>query len=133
MSPVRTRLPAPTRPAPGARRLLQAGCGSARRRTPPESMEKTPPRSGDRNLAGFPGVQLSQGGPMRLAARILLGPGAFLAASLSVAQAPWPTPVPSMTVEEYEPKSTLVVPGHEIRRAKYPFIDVHNHQDTDLS
>jgi predicted TIM-barrel fold metal-dependent hydrolase len=64
---------------------------------------------------------------------ILLGAGAFLAASLARAQAPWPTPVPGITVEEYEPKSTLVVPGHEIKRAKYPFIDVHNHQDTDLS
>ncbi len=38
-----------------------------------------------------------------------------------------------MTIEEYEPKSTLVIPGHEVRRAKYPFIDVHNHQDTELS
>ncbi len=34
-----------------------------------------------------------------------------------------------MTIEEYEPKSTLVVPGHSITRAKYPFIDVHNHQN----
>jgi predicted TIM-barrel fold metal-dependent hydrolase len=64
---------------------------------------------------------------------ILLGAGAILAAGRVRAQTPWPTPVPSMSVEEYEPKSTLVVPGHEITRAKYPFIDVHNHQDTDLS
>lgn len=35
-----------------------------------------------------------------------------------------------MSVEEYEPKSTLVVPEHHPVRAKYPFIDVHNHQDT---
>ncbi|MGI9077724.1 MAG: amidohydrolase family protein [Gemmatimonadaceae bacterium] len=34
----------------------------------------------------------------------------------------------TMTVEEYEPKSTLVVPEHRVTRAKYPFIDVHNHQ-----
>jgi predicted TIM-barrel fold metal-dependent hydrolase len=39
----------------------------------------------------------------------------------------------SLTIEEYEPKSTLVVPAHRITRAKFPFIDVHNHQDTDLS
>ncbi|HKF42572.1 MAG TPA: amidohydrolase family protein [Thermoanaerobaculia bacterium] len=38
-----------------------------------------------------------------------------------------------MTVEEYEPKSTLVVPGKEVKRAKFPFIDVHNHQDRDQS
>jgi len=33
-----------------------------------------------------------------------------------------------MTIEEYEPKSTLVVPQHPVTRARYPFIDVHNHQ-----
>ncbi|RCR71595.1 amidohydrolase family protein [Larkinella punicea] len=30
--------------------------------------------------------------------------------------------------EEYEPVSTLKTPEHKITRAKYPFIDVHNHQ-----
>jgi len=34
----------------------------------------------------------------------------------------------TMSIEEYEPKSTLVVPQHVLTRAKYPFIDVHNHQ-----
>lgn len=29
---------------------------------------------------------------------------------------------------EYDPPSTLVVPGKEVTRAKFPFIDVHNHQ-----
>ncbi|WP_304238387.1 amidohydrolase family protein [Jiulongibacter sediminis] len=34
-----------------------------------------------------------------------------------------------VTFEEYNPTSTLVVPNTgEIHRAKYPFIDVHNHQ-----
>ena len=33
-----------------------------------------------------------------------------------------------ITFEEYEPKSTLVVPEHPLKRAKFPFIDVHNHQ-----
>jgi predicted TIM-barrel fold metal-dependent hydrolase len=33
-----------------------------------------------------------------------------------------------MSIEEYDPKSTLVVPEHPVERAKYPFIDVHNHQ-----
>lgn len=33
-----------------------------------------------------------------------------------------------LTFEEYEPKSTLVVPEHPLKRAKFPFIDVHNHQ-----
>src|SRR5258706_8867386 len=34
----------------------------------------------------------------------------------------------SLSIEEYTPKSTLVVPQHPVTRAKYPFIDVHNHQ-----
>ncbi len=33
-----------------------------------------------------------------------------------------------MGFEEYNPKSTLVVPGHEVSKAKFPFIDVHSHQ-----
>lgn len=33
-----------------------------------------------------------------------------------------------MDVEDYEPRSTLKVSTHELRRAKYPFVDVHNHQ-----
>src|SRR5437879_11966998 len=45
---------------------------------------------------------------------------AFLTSYLAQAQ--------TMTIEEYEPKSTLVVPQHPVKRAKYPFIDVHNHQ-----
>ncbi len=45
---------------------------------------------------------------------------AFLSCGLALAQ--------TMTIEEYEPKSTLVVPQHPVQRAKYPFIDVHNHQ-----
>lgn len=36
--------------------------------------------------------------------------------------------IPPITFEEYDPKSTLVVPGHPVTRSKYPFIDVHNHQ-----
>jgi predicted TIM-barrel fold metal-dependent hydrolase len=35
---------------------------------------------------------------------------------------------PTMSFEEYDPKSTLVVPEHPKTRAKFPFIDVHNHQ-----
>lgn len=35
----------------------------------------------------------------------------------------------TMSFEEYEPHSTLVVPEHPVTRARYPFIDVHNHQN----
>lgn len=35
----------------------------------------------------------------------------------------------TMTVEEYEPRSTLVVPATPVKRARYPFVDVHSHQN----
>jgi len=38
-----------------------------------------------------------------------------------------PTDMP-IGFEEYDPVSTLKVPEHKPMRAKYPFIDVHNHQ-----
>src|SRR3954468_22575751 len=31
--------------------------------------------------------------------------------------------------EKYNPPSSLVVPEHKLTRAKFPFIDVHNHQN----
>ncbi|MDJ0644876.1 MAG: amidohydrolase family protein [Flavobacteriaceae bacterium] len=34
----------------------------------------------------------------------------------------------NLTFEEYNPKSTLVVPGAIVKKAKFPFIDVHGHQ-----
>ena len=33
-----------------------------------------------------------------------------------------------MSFEDYDPPSSLVVEGEEIKKAKYPFIDVHSHQ-----
>ena len=33
-----------------------------------------------------------------------------------------------MDFEKYNPISTLVVPEHKLTKAKFPFIDVHNHQ-----
>ena len=34
---------------------------------------------------------------------------------------------PPMTFEEYQPKSTMVVPEHHIPSAKFPMIDIHSH------
>ena len=34
---------------------------------------------------------------------------------------------PALTVEEYTPRSTLVVAEHQVPRAKFPVIDVHSH------
>ncbi|AQG82483.1 amidohydrolase family protein [Spirosoma montaniterrae] len=51
----------------------------------------------------------------------------------SLAQKPADMP---LGFEEYDPVSTLKVPEHKLKRAKFPFIDVHNHQfqmdDADL-
>jgi len=33
-----------------------------------------------------------------------------------------------MDFEQYDPPSTLVVPEHHVKKSKYPFIDIHNHQ-----
>src|SRR5260221_10248144 len=33
-----------------------------------------------------------------------------------------------MDFEEYDPPSTLAVAEHHLTRAKFPFIDIHNHQ-----
>jgi predicted TIM-barrel fold metal-dependent hydrolase len=35
-----------------------------------------------------------------------------------------------MDFEKYNPTSTLVVPEHKLTKAKFPFIDVHNHQES---
>jgi predicted TIM-barrel fold metal-dependent hydrolase len=46
------------------------------------------------------------------------------------AQRPEPKPKEVMPVDEYEPRSTLVVPQHPVPKARFPFIDIHNHQPT---
>ena len=38
-----------------------------------------------------------------------------------------------MTFEEYDPKSTLIVPEHPRTKSKFPFIDIHNHQKRDMA
>ena len=45
----------------------------------------------------------------------------------ALAQTPKPAEMP-LGFEEYDPISTLTVPEHKLKRAKFPFIDVHNHQ-----
>ena len=57
--------------------------------------------------------------------------------ALSIAAGTWAQDVENLPFHEYDPPSTLVVTEHLVTRAKYPFIDVHNHQfgmpDQDLS
>jgi uncharacterized protein len=56
-----------------------------------------------------------------------------LALLFLVAAAPLSAQQATMSIEEYEPKSTLVVPENPRSRAKFPFIDVHGHQRRDIS
>lgn len=49
----------------------------------------------------------------------------FVSATIAVGQ--------TMSIEEYEPKSTLVVSETLLTRAKYPFIDIHNHRSLNSS
>ncbi len=53
----------------------------------------------------------------------------LLLAAAAAAQNP---PKPVMPIEEYSPKSSLVVPANLRPRAKYPFIDVHSHHNFPL-
>src|ERR671911_2659721 len=50
---------------------------------------------------------------------LLAGAAALAASAAVVAQ--------DLSIREYKPKSTLVVPAHPTPRAKYPVIDIHNH------
>src|SRR5262245_11777730 len=55
--------------------------------------------------------------------RSLLSSLAITATIISYAQS-----ASHMDFETYDPVSTLVVPEHKLTKAKFPFIDVHNHQ-----
>ncbi len=39
----------------------------------------------------------------------------------------------TLSIEEYQPRSTLVVPQHSVPRAKFPFIDIHSHHSPNTS
>lgn len=51
----------------------------------------------------------------------------FLILSFIVSSGWAQSPDTTMTFEEYDPVSTLVVPGEKIKSAKFPFIDIHSH------
>ncbi len=42
-------------------------------------------------------------------------------------QDPAPQKQATPTIDEYQPKSTLVTKEHKIERAKFPFVDIHSH------
>ena len=51
--------------------------------------------------------------------------GAYHLAKAQQSGSPATQQVP--TVDQYQPKSTLIVPEHKLDRAKFPFIDIHSH------
>ena len=63
---------------------------------------------------------------------LLIGPLGLAAVLAAQTPAPPAEAVPDdpskISFMEYDPPSTLVVPGHPVARAKYPFVDVHSHQ-----
>ena len=50
----------------------------------------------------------------------------LLAPAVAAAQSRAPR-IPPPTIVEYQPRSTLVVPEHEVPRAKFPAVDLHGH------
>jgi uncharacterized protein len=89
--------------------------------TPPATLLARLQRTGTRPVDGTPG-----GAPCSRPAAILvnmrLSLFALLLAASAVVQAQ------TLSFEEYEPKSTLVVPETIVTGARFPFIDVHSHQ-----
>ena len=66
--------------------------------------------------------------PTCRALAVLLAAGAVAALPIHAQPQPSEPRARPLTFEEYNPESMLKVPGQEITRAKFPFIDVHNHQ-----
>ena len=69
--------------------------------------------------------------PSHAGAPALTRPAARVAAAaLAVSAMASPTPLPAqdVTVVDYEPRNTLVVPENLLTRAKFPFVDIHGHQ-----
>lgn len=52
-----------------------------------------------------------------------------VALTISTVLVPFRAEAQDMSVEDYNPRSTLVVSGEPVTRAKFPFIDVHGHQN----
>ena len=52
-------------------------------------------------------------------------PALLVLALLTACAQLWPAQ--TLTIEEYQPRSTLVVPQHPVKRARFPVIDVHSH------
>lgn len=63
-----------------------------------------------------------------LAATLLCA--SFVPAALEAQRRPREPTLPPPTILEYRPRSTLVVPEHEVPRARFPVVDFHGHPPT---
>ena len=64
---------------------------------------------------------------MRLTGADIVGVLLLLVGTLSPGPAK-PVAGQGITVEEYEPRNTLVTSEHVVTRARFPFVDIHGHQ-----
>ena len=65
--------------------------------------------------------------PQRSNASIRIADPRWFLLSVLLLAAALPAAGQEMTVEAYEPRSTLKVPGGPVTRAKFPFVDAHGH------
>ena len=76
--------------------------------------------------AGAPA--LAHAGTPAVAALAAFVAGFTAAAPLAGFTAAAPLAAQDVTVVEYEPRNTLVVPENPVTRARFPFVDIHGHQ-----
>ena len=62
-----------------------------------------------------------------LAAGVLAVAGVVISSTIDAQRRGRRTDEPALTVEDYTPRSTLVVEGHEVPRARFPVVDAHSH------
>ncbi|MCY3844587.1 MAG: amidohydrolase family protein, partial [Acidobacteria bacterium] len=62
-----------------------------------------------------------------LAAGVAALAGVVVASTLEAQRRGRRAAAPALTVEEYTPRSTLVVEAHAVPRARFPVVDVHSH------
>ncbi len=95
--------------------------------SPPTHSAASPPLPPDAPPSGRPPADPRRPSPGRAAA-LLAAALLFAAPGDALGQDEPEAPPVIMSFEDYEPPSTLVVPQTPLTRARYPFVDVHNHQ-----
>jgi predicted TIM-barrel fold metal-dependent hydrolase len=76
-----------------------------------------------------PTAEIFRKDKMNTKARLLTSLQILAAVALLLIASPDQALAQTLTFEEYEPKSTMVVPEHKVPRAKFPMIDIHSHHN----